>query len=190
MLRRRAAPGPLALVQEFANTRFDLAAEDHGETFTDPEAMASWLASRGLLAEGKALGEKDLSRAINLREGLRALAFANNGHALATKTVSAMREASRGLRVEVRLEPDGPELVDGDTGDLDVALGRLLAIAAQANVEGTWQRFKACPGRDCGWVFFDHSRNASSRWCSMKVCGSREKARAHYWRTAGKPRRM
>ena len=53
-------------------------------------------------------------------------------------------------------------------------------------LDGTWVRLKACPGRDCGWVFYDHSRNQSARWCSMKVCGDREKARAYYQRrTAG-----
>jgi predicted RNA-binding Zn ribbon-like protein len=58
----------------------------------------------------------------------------------------------------------------------------LLAILAEAMVDGSWQRLKACPGRHCGWVFYDHSRNNSGRWCSMSVCGGREKARAHYHR--------
>jgi predicted RNA-binding Zn ribbon-like protein len=49
-------------------------------------------------------------------------------------------------------------------------------------IDGSWLRFKACPGRGCGWAFYDHSRNQSARWCSMKVCGDREKARAYYQR--------
>jgi predicted RNA-binding Zn ribbon-like protein len=39
---------------------------------------------------------------------------------------------------------------------------------------------KICPAADCRWAFFDHSRNRSRTWCSMRVCGNREKARA--WR--------
>jgi predicted RNA-binding Zn ribbon-like protein len=174
----------LALVQAFLNTRFNLMADDHGETFTDPEALVVWLASRGLVDERPDLTEADLVRAIAIREGLRALAFANNGRPLAAQTVTQMRRASSGLQVEVRLESDGPEFLAGDAYGVEPALGLLIAVAARAKVEGTWQRLKACPGRNCGWVFFDHSRNGSSRWCSMKVCGDREKSRALYWRRA------
>jgi predicted RNA-binding Zn ribbon-like protein len=31
-------------------------------------------------------------------------------------------------------------------------------------------------------MFFDNSRNQSGRWCSMSVCGGREKAKTHYRR--------
>jgi predicted RNA-binding Zn ribbon-like protein len=36
--------------------------------------------------------------------------------------------------------------------------------------------------RGCGWLFFDTSRNHSRRWCAMKDCGNRAKARRHYRR--------
>jgi len=32
------------------------------------------------------------------------------------------------------------------------------------------------------WLFLDRSRNRSRRWCDMKTCGNREKARRHYQR--------
>ena len=48
--------------------------------------------------------------------------------------------------------------------------------------DGSWSRLKVCPGDDCGWAFYDESRNRAGRWCSMSVCGGREKARAHYRR--------
>jgi predicted RNA-binding Zn ribbon-like protein len=32
----------------------------------------------------------------------------------------------------------------------------------------------------CTWVFIDESKNHSRRWCSMKDCGNRVKARRHY----------
>jgi len=34
----------------------------------------------------------------------------------------------------------------------------------------------------CGWLFLDETRNRSRRWCSMKDCGNRAKARRHYRR--------
>lgn len=35
---------------------------------------------------------------------------------------------------------------------------------------------------NCGWLFLDQSRNGSRRWCDMRVCGNRSKARLHYRR--------
>jgi predicted RNA-binding Zn ribbon-like protein len=34
---------------------------------------------------------------------------------------------------------------------------------------------RACPGRDCGWLFLD--RRGRRRWCTMGACGNRAKAR-------------
>jgi predicted RNA-binding Zn ribbon-like protein len=42
-----------------------------------------------------------------------------------------------------------------------------------------------CEAPDCEWLFLDHSRNRSRRWCDMKSCGNRAKARRHYERTHG-----
>ncbi len=47
--------------------------------------------------------------------------------------------------------------------------GDILAVVLGAIQSGTWERLKACP--DCHWVFFDHSRNGSKRWCQMTAGG-------------------
>jgi len=39
-----------------------------------------------------------------------------------------------------------------------------------------------CEAPDCEWLFLDHSRNHSRRWCDMTTCGNRQKARRHYQR--------
>jgi predicted RNA-binding Zn ribbon-like protein len=41
-------------------------------------------------------------------------------------------------------------------------------------------RVHRCPGRDCGWLFFDKS--GRRKWCTMDGCGSREKMRRLYRR--------
>lgn len=38
-------------------------------------------------------------------------------------------------------------------------------------------RVKECAADTCSWLFLDQSRNRSRRWCDMKVCGNRAKAR-------------
>jgi predicted RNA-binding Zn ribbon-like protein len=50
-----------------------------------------------------------------------------------------------------------------------------------------------CPVRMCGlseddectWIFLDETKNKSRRWCSMRDCGNRAKARRHYQRARG-----
>jgi len=48
-----------------------------------------------------------------------------------------------------------------------------------ASIEGDWSRLKICPDDDCQWAFVDQSRNRSRRWCSMEVCGNRDKTRTY-----------
>jgi predicted RNA-binding Zn ribbon-like protein len=181
---RLPAPGELALVQAFVNSRWDL---DHElqDRFGDPQGLGRWLVEHGLLESGARLGGADLGRARDVREGLRQLLFANNGHAADQEAVARLNAALRHASVSVRLRVrDRPEFV-ARRGGLDAALAAIALIVAAAQIEGSWSRLKACPGRDCGWVFYDRSRNQSSSWCSMSVCGQREKAREYRKRRTG-----
>ncbi len=179
---RQQAPGDLALVQAFVNSHYDIEVKGGGELLASPAMLRDWLAARGLIDRRERLTNRDVDRAVAVREGMRALAFANNGEPLDPGAIDAMRRASEGARTEIRLEPDAPRFVADSAGGIDAALGSLLAITARAMIDGSWSRLKACPGRDCGWAFYDRSRNQSSHWCSMKVCGDREKARVYYRR--------
>lgn len=48
------------------------------------------------------------------------------------------------------------------------------------------EQVRQCPldAGGCGWLFLDGSRAGNRRWCDMRTCGNRAKARAHYSRTA------
>lgn len=59
------------------------------------------------------------------------------------------------------------------------ALGRIAAGYAQAVAAGAWQRLRRCPAEDCAWAFWDSSTKGTRRWCTMSVCGNREKARKY-----------
>jgi predicted RNA-binding Zn ribbon-like protein len=50
-------------------------------------------------------------------------------------------------------------------------------------------RVRQCADDECGWFFLDTSRNRTRRWCSMKVCGNRNKVRRFYERTAARRKR-
>jgi predicted RNA-binding Zn ribbon-like protein len=173
-------------VQAYINSHFDLQNEWGADLFATPGQVAGWLADHGLVAPGTALRARDRTRAVAVREGLRALAADNNDASQrpAAASLAENNRAGAGARVAVLLDADGPRFAATGAG-LDRALGVVLAITGTAMLDGTWKRLKACPGHHCGWAFYDHSRNQTGRWCSMSVCGGRAKARAHYHRRHG-----
>jgi predicted RNA-binding Zn ribbon-like protein len=172
---RAPAPGELALVQAFINSHFDLEVEHGAELLCTPAALGRWLSRHDLLRSGRGLQDTDLAVMLELRSVLRELAA---GH----RDPTALNRFAAGAPVEVRF--DGPRarfaLATGHA--VSGSIGLLLGITAQAMFDGTWSRLKVCPGEDCGWAFYDHSRNQTGRWCSMSVCGGRAKARTHYRR--------
>lgn len=179
---RAPAPGELSLVQAFLNSYYDLELDHGAELLTDPASLAGWLRGRGLIDGPAALRPADYRRALVVRERLRDLARANHGAPPAAAALGALNEAASGASVVVRFSASGPRFTASPSAGIDGALGRLLAIAATAMIDGSWDRLKVCPGEHCGWTFYDHSRNRTGRWCSMSVCGGRAKARAHYHR--------
>jgi predicted RNA-binding Zn ribbon-like protein len=66
---------------------------------------------------------------------------------------------------------------------LDQVLWPVSWSAAELLTHGPIDRIRECPGQgNCGWLFLDLTKNASRRWCDMRVCGNRAKARRHYAR--------
>jgi predicted RNA-binding Zn ribbon-like protein len=174
---RVPAPDELALVQAFVNTFWNIA--DGGERLTSPDALRDWLAAHGLIDGAARLGEADLTRALRVREGLRALLFANNGAAFDPQAIAALNDELRSPGLYVQVAPAAAPEFRPARADLDAALASLATIVAVAQIDGRWERLKACPGHDCGWAFYDHTRNQNSNWCSMSVCGGRAKAREY-----------
>ena len=63
------------------------------------------------------------------------------------------------------------------------ALG-LIALSALSILSDPKEmgRIKTCPGKDCGWMFLDETKNARRKWCAMDLCGNRAKASRNYER--------
>lgn len=182
---RAPAPGDLGLAQAFANTFWDLE-RGRPERLRSPSALAAWLRARGLIGSGVRLHENDLRRALDAREGLRALLFANSGADPDRDAIARLNAALHGASVTIRLHAAAKPEFDAPDQGLDSALGPIAASVAVAQLEGRFGRLKACPGPDCGWAFYDHSRNLAGTWCSMSICGARVKAR-HYRQRRRRP---
>ena len=57
-------------------------------------------------------------------------------------------------------------------------LGPITLSALTLLMEKDLLRTKRCAGQECGWLFFDTTKNNRRRWCEMSVCGNRAKVRA------------
>jgi predicted RNA-binding Zn ribbon-like protein len=170
------APAELELVRGFVNSWNRL--RDHEELAT-PADLRAWLAERGLLGGGEDVGAGDHRRALEVREALRAALMTNAGLELDPAAGSALEAAARRARLGVRFDEHGHARTEPLAGGVDGALGRLLAIVAAAQADGTWPRLKVCLADDCQWAFYDRSRNRSAVWCDMRVCGNRQKVRSY-----------
>jgi predicted RNA-binding Zn ribbon-like protein len=172
---RSIAPGELELVREFLNT-IDV---DGGlEEIGTPAALGGWLTDHGL-TNGRELDDADVRRAISMRDGLRALALANNGEPLSEDAVARLNSIAGEARLRVRFDERGRPALEPAGAGPQAVLSELLAIVFRSMAEGTWPRLKACRADTCQWVFYDHSKNRSGTWCSMAVCGNRAKARSY-----------
>ena len=173
---RQPAPGELEFVRQLVNT---LEVESGQDAIGTPEALRAWLAAQGLPGADAPLDAADVRQAASVREALRCLLLANNGQTLDRSATDTLNDAAARCTMVVRFDPQGRSDMRPTAAGVNAALGRILAIVDDAMVEGTWARLKACRSEDCQWAFYDASKNRSSAWCSMAVCGNRAKARGY-----------
>lgn len=173
----------LDLVRDYVNT-FDF--ETGIDTIATSDELAMWFSEQGLVDDLVEPTDEEVADARAVREAIRELLLANNGvdanDDAASKT---LEEAGRKAHLGVRFENGRPVLApdgDGARG----AIGRIVATVAELASTDDWKRLKTCRDEHCRVAFYDKSRNRSRAWCSMEVCGNREKARSFRQRHAAK----
>jgi predicted RNA-binding Zn ribbon-like protein len=165
----------LDLVRDYVNT---LDFETGIDTISTPDDLATWFSEQGLVDDLVEPTEEEHADALAVREAIRELLLANNGvetdSAAASKT---LEEAGRAAHLGVRFE-DGRPVLAAEGDDARAAIGRIVATVAELAPTDEWKRLKTCRDENCRVAFYDKSRNRSRAWCSMEVCGNREKARS------------
>jgi predicted RNA-binding Zn ribbon-like protein len=149
------------------------------DDISTPAALTEWLRSRAILGVAESVDADTFVRARALRDVLRRLALANTVGTRPDGTLRAEFESAV-ARVSLvpRLHADGRvDVAPG--GGADRALAVIVSRVLEAQAAGTWSRLKACRKESCQWLFYDGSRNASSTWCSMSICGNRTKTAAY-----------
>jgi predicted RNA-binding Zn ribbon-like protein len=184
---------------DFANTvsyRLDVSKRvDH---LTALEDLLHWAVQAGIVNERKAtmlFSKSDLSpkeaegvfkRALRLREAIYG-AFSAIAHRREPKssdfaTIHAeLRIALRRKRIVGSLQRGYRWEWDTSTDDLDSLLWSIVEAAANLLVSSRVHSVRECAASDCGWLFLDRSSSQRRRWCDMKDCGNRAKARRYYY---------
>jgi predicted RNA-binding Zn ribbon-like protein len=70
----------------------------------------------------------------------------------------------------------------GIAENLESILWPIAYEAAELLASENLKYVRMCAAEDCGWLFLDKSKSHSRRWCDMKSCGNRDKARRFYER--------
>ena len=120
-----------------------------------------------------------LSRSIRLRDALRkAFSAIVRKEAIAREWIEPVNEI-------LRITEGHDEIVFAGNAwkmqfkareeSLDWLLAAIARSAAEIIVEGTQARVRVCANPGCGLFFSDKSRTRRRRWCSMAVCGNRQK---------------
>jgi predicted RNA-binding Zn ribbon-like protein len=131
---------------------------------------------------GKGACARALRRAIELREALAEVFYARldrrpapvGAHATLERYFQAARRA-QGIDWS-----DSPRLQwkwRGASQSAELPVWALALSASELMTSDAVDRVLACVNPECRWLFLDTSKNHSRRWCDMKICGNRMKAR-------------
>ncbi len=190
--------GHLAL--DFANTVDDPlgpARHDHAATYDD---LVRWSARVGVVDDSGASGllrlaarqprnaQACVQRAHELRDVLNELFGAVVDEA---PDVAGPWTRLRAFATEARSVAHLAGSADGPYGwawpqadDLGVLLHPIASAASDLLVSEDLRRLKRCAR--CPWLFLDHSRNHSRRWCDMDDCGRAAKIELYVARRAAR----
>ena len=191
------------LCLDFANTIHNLRAEDKEEELRGISDLLQWANEAGLLSSAELdrlaahykrnsrEAESALAKGIAARDLLLSIFISvANGRSVSTQRLSelnaALAENPGVLRMHRKSDRIEMDWTSADEG-LQQVLFAVLTSAAELLASDRLGRVRECASDDCTWLFVDESRNRSRRWCDMRACGNRMKARRHYQRVKAAP---
>lgn len=146
------------------------------DVIATPDAASAWLAAAEIAASAHSLAMSDELAA--LRETLRpAFDLVRAGEPLPAAMTAAVNALLAQVAVRLHLDMvDGRPILRtrldwGAAGPLGVVAEDFARFVCEAEPE----RLRHCANPDCSLVFYDQGKNNTRRWCSMSVCGNRDK---------------
>lgn len=188
-----------ALCLDFANTIHNFRAEDKEEELRAISDLLQWAKEAGLLSgadhdrlaahynHNPREAAATLGKGTAIRDLLLSI-FAGiaNGRSISSlrqsELNSVLAQAPGLLRVMKKSDRIETKWMSAAEGVSQVFFA-VLTSAAKLLASDRLGRIRECSSADCTWLFVDESRNRSRRWCEMRTCGNRIKARRHYQRS-------
>jgi predicted RNA-binding Zn ribbon-like protein len=132
-------------------------------------------------ATGGSAGRHALEQCLELREAIAQVFYAKlDGDSplpASLKTLEHYFKAARS-RQQLRWKKTGLQWKWAEIEDEpEIPLWLLSLSAAGLMLSDDARRVRACDNLECRWLFMDTSKNHTRRWCDMKICGNRMKAR-------------
>jgi predicted RNA-binding Zn ribbon-like protein len=188
--------GNLAL--DFVNTIDSRGSETRKDLLKDYASMVQWAEGakliggktgdrlRRLAGEAPGQAQSVLRHAIQLREAIYDIfsavverrAIPSAALACLNDTVQKASEHAQITHVSKRF---AWEWIQPDE-NLDSILWFVARAASELLTSDDLAYVGTCASEPCGWLFLDQTKNHRRRWCEMKTCGNRDKARRYYHR--------
>jgi len=173
--------GPVELMPRYA----DLLA------FVEQSALVAAHVVKSLMDHARsARARKVLLQAHALREALAIVVYdlADDEHTPTTDAMSVLETAFKAAQQHQELEWKRNGTAAGSAwqavwgwgsaeSELELPVWAIAKSAMELLTSPDVQHVRACQSDTCRWVFLDTSKNHSRRWCDMKICGNRMKAR-------------
>jgi predicted RNA-binding Zn ribbon-like protein len=127
-----------------------------------------------------------LEHAIRLREALYTLfSSVAERRAIPATALTVLNSAVQEAAAHSRLAPEDQsfrwEWVRPEHR-LDSVLWPVARAAAELLTAEALNYVRRCASEPCAWLFLDKTKNHRRRWCEMRTCGNRAKARSYYQR--------
>jgi predicted RNA-binding Zn ribbon-like protein len=186
------------LCLDFTNTvddRPDIHPQEHLNSYYD---LVSWGQQAQVLAEREAQqlleeaarrpeeATSVLKRALEVRETIfRIFKSVSEDVVPEEDDLVSLSAAVADAQVHARIVPKTGGFdwdCSGDANELDRMLWPVVRSAADLLTSDELDDIRVCASETCNWLFMDTSKNHSRRWCDMKSCGNRAKARRFYGR--------
>lgn len=187
------------LCLDFSNTADEHPSKLGDEFLTSYERLVEWSVFSSIMSQERAQhllsladrrpleAEVALHYAVAVRETIyRVLAAVAQGRDPEAADMGAYNHILSRAMTHLRLTPTAAGIgwawsVEAD--DLEQMLWPVVWSAAELMASHDVNHLRLCASDSCDWLFLDTSKNHSRRWCRMKNCGNRAKARSHYQRS-------
>jgi predicted RNA-binding Zn ribbon-like protein len=129
-------------------------------------------------------GKAALQKAVEFREALFAIFSAVVEHrAIPGNALQRFSFMLQEALSQVKIEHDGHRFIwkwMRMNDQLTSVLWPIARAAADLLLSDELEHVRMCASKECAWFFLDRTKNHRRRWCDMKTCGNRVKARRHY----------